>query len=141
MVRITIMGLLLAAFFVSDASAFSMKWGGKDEALAQKKAEQLYRQAKSAYGSADYTKAIKLSTDALKVNSKHAKAWALRGKAKKDMGDVDGAMSDLNKALTIDSKLGEAYFNRAQVHEIMGEMNEAAADYKKGCASGYKTAC
>jgi len=123
-----------------NASALGFSWGGK-KALGAKKAEQLYNQARGAYGSADYSKVIKLTTKAIKEDPKHAKSYALRGKANKDMGDVDKALKDLNMAISIDPKLGEAYYVRGQTNEIMGEMDKAKADYKKGCAAGFRDAC
>ena len=134
--------IVLALFLVLAAGqsfAFDFPWG-KGGAASQK-AEDLYREARSAYGSADYTKCIDLAGKAIKENPKLAKAYALRGKAYKDMGDVDSAFKDLDKAIKLDPKLGEAYFIRGQAREIMGEMDKARADYKKGCAAGYRDAC
>lgn len=133
---------LLPMIFMTAAvsPAFDFSWSGKKSA-ATKKAEDLYRKAKSAYGSADYSNVIGMTTKAIKADPKFVKAYALRGKAKKDMGDVDGAFKDLNHAIELDPKLGEAYYIRGQVNEIMGEMDKAASDYKKGCAAGYRDAC
>ena len=139
--RILIMALSLTALISVQSNAFEFSWPGGKKAVAGKKAEGLYRQAKSAYGSADYAKVIKLTTQAVKADSDHAKAYALRGKAKKDMGDVDGAFADLNQAIKLDPELGEAYYIRAQANEIMGQMDKAGQDYKKACSIGYKSAC
>ena len=105
------------------------------------KAQRLYKEARSAYGSASYSKVIDLTSKAIVEYEKFAIAFALRGKAQKDMGDIEKAFKDLNKAIKLDPKLGEAYYVRAQANEIMGEMDKAKADYKKGCSAGYRSAC
>ncbi|MFQ5432676.1 MAG: tetratricopeptide repeat protein [Nitrospinota bacterium] len=137
-IRVLILTFLLIPVLTHDLYAFKFPGlGGK----GSEKAQNLYRNARGAYGSADYSKAIDLTTKAIKENPKFAKAYALRGKANKDLGDVDKAFKDLNRAIELDSNLGEAYFIRAQTHEIMGDMDKAKADYKKGCKAGYKSAC
>lgn len=104
-------------------------------------AEKLFNEARKAYGSADYAKVIDLTTKAVGADPKSAKSYALRGKAKKDMGDVDNAIADATKAIQIDPKLGEAYAIRAQVHEINGEIKKAEADYAEACKNDFKDAC
>ncbi len=139
--RIYILVLCAMLMGAVGSDAFEFKWPGGGKAQATKNADEFFRQARSAYGSADYSKVIELTTKAIKEDKTHAKSFSLRGKAKKDMGDVDGAFKDLNSAIALDSKLGEAYFVRGQANEIMGEMDKAKADYKKGCDAGYRSAC
>lgn len=130
------------AFTAGGAGAFEMSWpGSKDKGAPGGKAEQLYNQARGAYGSADYSKAIDYAGQAIRADAAFAKAYVLRGKAFKDSGDVDAAVKDLNKAIQLDPKLGEAFYLRGQTSEIMGEMDKAKADYRKGCAAGYRDAC
>ncbi|MDH4184488.1 MAG: hypothetical protein OEV92_09720 [Nitrospinota bacterium] len=128
-----IMIFALAAFLISG-------WAGQAQAAASN-ADRMFREARSAYGSADYSKTIKICDDIIKMDAKYADAYALRGKAKKDMGDVDAATSDLDKATQLNPGLAEAFYIRGQVQEIMGEMEKAKADYAKACAGGYKDAC
>ncbi len=132
---------LLLAFLSTDCWAFKFNWMGKSKNQATQKAEKLCNEASRAYGSADYAKVIELTTQAIKEDAKYAKSYMMRGRARKDMGDIDNAFKDLDQAITLDPKLGEAYFIRGQANEIMGEMDKAAEDYKNGCASGYKMAC
>jgi len=138
--QIALAVFLLTAFSSAGASAFDWPGfgGGKGPS---KKVQNLFRQARSAYGSADYSKVIDLTTKAIKADKNFAKAYALRGKARKDMGDVDKAFADLDTAIKLDPNLGEAYYIRGQTNEIMGDMDKAAADYKKGCSAGFKDAC
>ena len=104
-------------------------------------AEKIYNEARKAYGSADYAKVIDLASKAIAADPKSAKSYALRAKAKKDMGDVDNAIADANKAIAVDPKLGEAYAIRAQINEIMGDMKNAEADYSAACKNDFKEAC
>lgn len=137
-IRVWILLFLFIPATAHDLYAFKFPGlGGK----GSEKAQSLYREARAAYGSADYTKVIDLTSKAIAEYSKFAKAYALRGKAMKDMGDLDKAFKDLNRAIELDSSLGEAYFIRAQANDIMGEVDKANADYKKGCKAGYRTAC
>lgn len=149
-VRVITRLLVLCAMFVISAAtlkaeAFDFPGMGKKPAPAAApaggEAEKIYNEARKAYGSADYAKVVDLTSKAIVADPKSAKSYALRGKAKKDMGDVDNAIADVNKAIQIDPKLGEAYAIRAQVSEIMGDMKKAAADYESACKNDYKEAC
>ncbi len=139
-IRTFIVAVLLASVSATGAFALDFGWlkGGKK---TSQKAENYFIDARRAYGSADYSKTIALTTKAIAEDKNFANAYMLRGKATKDMGDIDKALKDLDTALTLDTKLGEAYFIRGQANEIMGEMDKSAADYKKSCAAGYKMAC
>jgi len=139
MKRILTLSLFFCMIYGQPVSAFNFGFGGK--AKVSEKAKDYYTEARRAYGSASYAKVIKSATLAIKEAPKYAEAYLIRGKADKDMGDVDGAFKDLTRAIELEPKLGEAYFIRAQAHEIMGEMKQAGQDYKKGCDAGYKTAC
>ena len=145
--------LILCAVFVVfavtlQAEAFEAPGAGKKPAPTAAPAapaggdtEKLYNEARKAYGSADYSKVIEITSKAIGADPKSAKSYALRGKAKKDMGDLDNAMADANKAIQIDPKLGEAYAIRAQINEIMGDMKKADEDYSSACKNGVKDAC
>ncbi|MBF0292876.1 MAG: hypothetical protein HQK86_12050 [Nitrospinae bacterium] len=142
-----ICGALVFCAPALKAEAFELPgFGGGQKAApaavpAGGEAEKIYNEARRAYGSADYAKVIDLSSKAIAADPKSAKSYALRAKAKKDMGDVDNAMADVNKAVQIDPKLGEAYAIRAQVNEIMGDMKKAEADYATACKNDFKDAC
>ncbi len=124
---------------------FSLGGGDKKDAAAPAaqggKADDLFTEARRAYGSANYSKVIELTTSAIKESPKFAAAFSLRGKASKDMGDIDNALKDLNRAIELDANLAEAYYVRAQANEINGEMKKAKEDYSNACAKGYKEAC
>lgn len=155
-VRVIIRSLFLcAALIISTAAlkaeAFEAPGAKKPAAGAPSAAptaapaggevEKIYNEARKAYGSSEPTRVIELTTKAIAADPKSAKSYALRGKARKDMGDVDNAIADVTKAIQIDPKLGEAYALRAQINEINGEMKKAAADYAEACKNDFKDAC
>jgi cytochrome c-type biogenesis protein CcmH/NrfG len=115
--------------------------GAPTAAPAGGEVEKIYNEARKAYGSSEPTRVIELTTKAIAADPKSAKSYALRGKARKDMGDVDNAIADVTKAIQIDPKLGEAYALRAQINEINGEMKKADADYAEACKNDFKDAC
>ncbi len=131
-------GAILVCGPVQTATAGPASWFSKGSV---DQAEKKFRKARSAYGSADYAKVIKIVNEIVKDTPSFAKGYALRGKAYKDMGDVDKAFADLNKAIKLDPTLGEAWFIRGQANEIMGEVGKAKSDYVNACKNGYKTAC
>ncbi len=146
--RAVLLILVMVMTLASGASAFSlggMSIGGGDKkgpAPAQGgKADDYFTEARRAYGSANYSKVIEMTTNAIKESPKFAAAYSLRGKASKDMGDIDAALKDLNRAIELDPNIGEAYYVRAQANEINGEMKKAKEDYSNACAKGYKDAC
>jgi tetratricopeptide (TPR) repeat protein len=128
------------AVFSAASFAFDFKLPGGGDAK-QQKAQGFFDEARRAYGSANYYKVIELASKAIQESPNFAPAFMIRGKAQKDLGDVDNALKDLNKAIELDPKLAEAYFNRGQVSEINGDMKNSRADYKKACDGGLKDAC
>ncbi len=145
--RAILLAVIMVSTLVSGASAFNLpSWGGgasdkKAAAPQSNKADEYFTEARRAYGSASYPKTIEMASKAIQESPKYAEAFALRGKAYKDTGDIDNAVKDLNRAIALNPHLGEAYYVRAQANEINGEMKQATADYKMACAEGYKDAC
>lgn len=149
--RAVLLMFVMVVTLATGASAFKLggfSIGGGDKKTAAApaaaqggKAEDFLIEARRAYGSANYSKVIEMTTSAIKESPKFAAAYSLRGKASKDMGDIDNAVKDLNRAIELDASLGEAYYVRAQANEINGEMKKAKEDYSNACAKGYKDAC
>ena len=66
----------------------------------------------------------------LQIDSRHPKAYHLRGLAREMAGDDDKALEDLNKAIDIDSDYGAAYYSRATLLTKMGREDSALEDMK-----------
>ena len=63
------------------------------------------------------------------TNTKLAESYYIRGLQKCILGDLDGAMSDLDKAISNNSKHAEAHFYRAALKKEMGDMDGFRKDY------------
>ena len=71
----------------------------------------------------DYNKALKLSPTEICL------VYSMRGNAKRNLGDFDGAISDQNKALDFDPLYADGYFNRGSAKYKMGDFAGAIEDY------------
>ena len=54
----------------------------------------------------------------------------LRGVARADAGDADGAIADFTKAIEPDPEVATTYVRRGRVYEAEGDQGRAAADYR-----------
>lgn len=54
-----------------------------------------------------------------------------RGNARKEMGDLAGALSDYTKAIELDADLPQVYNNRGNTLKAMGDYEAAIKDYDK----------
>ena len=57
--------------------------------------------------------------------------YSMRGNAKRNLGDLDGAISDQNKALGFDPLYIDGYFNRSSAKLKKGDFIGAIDDYTK----------
>ena len=65
---------------------------------------------------------------AIEIDSKHPKAYHLRGLAREMAGKNDEALTDFNKAIDIEPKYGAAYYSRATLYTKMGQEDAATED-------------
>jgi len=63
------------------------------------------------------------------TNTKLAESYYIRGLQKCILGDLEGAMSDLDKAISNNSKHAEAHFYRAALKKELGDMDGFRQDY------------
>ena len=71
----------------------------------------------------DYNKASELSPTEICL------VYSMRGNAKRNLGDFDGAISDQNKALTFDPFFADGYFNRSSAKFKRGDFAGAIGLY------------
>ena len=74
-----------------------------------------------------FAKALELAQG--KVDA--APVYMERGRVLLLIGDIDGAISDLNSAIAIVPTLGRAYYYRGKAYDAAGNPSNAAADYLK----------
>lgn len=84
------------------------------------------------YYNGDYRGVIKLCDEAIKLNAKNEKAYALRGAIYKELKNFDAAISDLSKAIELNPDYAAAYNDRGTVYQELGNYAQALADYDKG---------
>jgi tetratricopeptide (TPR) repeat protein len=67
----------------------------------------------------------------------HVRLWPYntffrnRGVARKEQGDVAGAIADFTETLRLNPQDALAYFKRGNLHQIQGDVAEAIADYEQ----------
>lgn len=74
-----------------------------------------------------FAKALELAQG--KVDA--APVFMERGRVLLLIGDIDGAISDLNSAIAIVPTLGRAYYYRGKAYDAAGDPSNAGADYLK----------
>lgn len=72
---------------------------------------------------AAYTKAIDIEP--------HSWAYNNRGIARRDLGDIQGAMADFNRAIELDPDYAAAYDSRGNARRDLGDRQGATADFNR----------
>lgn len=78
-----------------------------------------------------YAEAIAAFDQALALDAKQARAYALRGEAYWFLNELDQALADLNQALELDPNDADAYGTRGAVYADLEQYPEALADYSE----------
>jgi len=73
---------------------------------------------------ADFTKAIEELPN-------YAYAYGFRATAKKNIGDLEGAMDDINKAIELKNDTSDFYFWRSEIYKEMGDEAAKNKDLEK----------
>ena len=71
----------------------------------------------------------KMDEEALKLDSKNAGAWFLRGLAKNDLGDQQGAIDDYSEAIKLNPTDANLWVNRAIEKDELGDRQGAIEDF------------
>ncbi len=72
---------------------------------------------------------LTLWNDVARKSPGKASAYACRGDAHMENGDLTLALTDYDRALKIDPGYADTYINRANIHREMGNFEQALADY------------
>lgn len=72
-----------------------------------------------------------LWSQALAVDPANYFAYASRGGARQERGDLDGALADYDAAIRLSPQFGNAYDNRGTALEAKGDLEAALADYTR----------
>ena len=84
-----------------------------------------------AYNELDPERAIKLLSQAIKLDPGNAFAFAARGDFYGDTGETELAIADYNKALELDPQDNITFINRGIAYEETGQFDLAIMDYTK----------
>lgn len=82
------------------------------------------------YNAGDFAAAIDTYTKALETVGDNVSLYTDRGRAKRDSGDIDGAIADVSKALELNQE-GWIYAERGVAYSAKGEKELALQDFKK----------
>lgn len=87
--------------------------------------------AQKQYQAGNFEEAIKLYNKAIEMdNNNNGGFFAERGRCKRELGDLDGAIEDINEALKL-SQDGWIYGERGVTYRKIGNKKAALEDYKK----------
>ena len=94
-------------------------------------ARQLYQQGILYYDKAEYKQAIKLLSQAIKINPEYSSAYNSRGDAYYRLGNYEKSQQDSSAAIRNNPKDANAYYDRAFSLYLIGEFNGAIIDYNQ----------
>lgn len=98
---------------------------------AEKSADELLKEAQSAYGQGKPDEALALATRAVAAEPKNLRARYLRGRLHDETRDFKAALADYDEALKLDPKFAQAWLDRGNAHFKRGAITNAVADYDK----------
>ena len=78
--------------------------------------------------------------EAIKLSPKNETNYILRGKAKINLNDLNGAVKDFTAAIDLNHKSYDAWFNRGIVKNSMNDKTGGCADLNKALQLGSKDA-
>lgn len=90
-------------------------------------------EAMSAFGEADWQKAIDLFTEAIKINSSSAACYAKRGTAYLKSKRPNACIRDCDRAVKLNPDSAAAHKFRGRAHRLLGHFVEAAKDLRLAC--------
>jgi tetratricopeptide (TPR) repeat protein len=76
-----------------------------------------------------YNEALKLYDIVHTIDPLDVDAWNNSGCAKEDVGDIEGAIEDLNRAIKIDPLYNKAYYNLGWIYKKLGLFDLAIKNY------------
>ncbi|AFY56384.1 serine/threonine protein kinase [Rivularia sp. PCC 7116] len=94
-------------------------------------ARKLYYQGIANYEKADYKQAVKLFSQAIKINPQYSSAYNFRGDAYYRLGNYEKSQQDSSAAIRNNPQDANAYYDRAFSLYLVGEFNGAIIDYNQ----------
>jgi tetratricopeptide (TPR) repeat protein len=94
-------------------------------------AAEAIKKAGDAFAKHDWDEALKLISEAIRLDPGNADAWAKRGALHDAKKEWDKAIESTTEAIRLDPKLVKAYINRGQAWMEIGQWEKGIADYNK----------
>lgn len=94
-------------------------------AEAIKRGEALHSEKK-------YDEAVREFDRAINLEPANVEAYRLRGRSKREKGDLQGALNDFNRALELEPDNNRTLLGRGLVREKLGDLQGAMTDYTRG---------
>jgi tetratricopeptide (TPR) repeat protein len=91
----------------------------------------LIKQGDAALANAEYSKAVRMYTSAIDIDSTSAMIYTKRAAAHISMRQNSQALRDLNNALEVDPKYVQGYLNRGKLLRKTCRVDEAEQDFQK----------
>lgn len=101
------------------------------------KASELRGKAAAAYSEQNYTEAVKLYTEAIKLNPRNALFHAKRGQAYLKLVKPYACIRDCERALELNNDSAAAYKFRGRANRLLGNWEQAAKDLRQACKLDY----
>jgi tetratricopeptide (TPR) repeat protein len=83
------------------------------------------------FSATDPDETIRSYTEAIRLKPDYAEAFNNRGNARRDKGDLGGAIEDYSEAIRLKPDFAQAFNNRGVARGDKGDVEEAAEDFKE----------
>jgi tetratricopeptide (TPR) repeat protein len=96
------------------------------------KANEAVKRGEALHAEKKYDAAIREFDTAIKLVPNNAEAYRLRGRSKRENGDLRGSLDDFNRALEIEPNNSRSFLGRGLTRDRMNDSQGALADYTHG---------
>ncbi|HSW67653.1 MAG TPA: tetratricopeptide repeat protein [Bacteroidales bacterium] len=100
------------------------------------RANELLKRGTEKVAQQQHVEAIRIFSQAIRLQPDFAQAYTFRGSAKFDIGDFAGAMEDYTRAIELNPTYAEPYDFRGRIHMRMRNIEAACRDFRKAEALG-----
>lgn len=123
--------LICLSLLAAIATSFSQAPAGapaKPVAASFAQAEKLYEAAVAAGKTKNWLKALSLSSEAIKLQPRYARALHQRACAELELGELGAALKDWDTVIELNPKSSIAYGSRGNAKRIVGDLAGATLD-------------
>ena len=111
--------------------------GCKSQGEPDSKANKLFQEGNEKYEAEDYNSAIKLYTQAIKLNPNHSMAYLKRGDCNRKIRRPNAAIKDYSKSIEINPMGAKSFYHRGTLKFVLGDKRGGCEDIEKSKALSY----